>query len=76
MAAVRTGQMLPPIVVQAADAPAPPKRMVSVRIEHYNTEALGALGKLTQQNFGYDKRTWQLWWAAEKNSGTKTKSKG
>ena len=76
LAAVRTGQMLPPIIVSPNDAPAPPKRMVTVRIEHFNAEVLSALGKLTQQNFGYDKRTWQLWWAAEKNSGTKTKGKG
>lgn len=75
LAAVRAGQLLPPIVVQSSDAPSPPKRMVNVRIEHYNAESLQALGKLTQQNFGYDKRTWNLWWAAEKNSGGKTKAK-
>lgn len=74
--AVRAGQLLPPIVVQASDTPTPPKRMVNVRIEHYNAESLHALAKLTQQNFGYDKRTWQLWWAAEKNSGAKSKGKG
>ena len=68
MAAVRTGQLLPPVF---APSDPPPKKMVPVRIEHYNTEALAALGKLTQQNFGYDKRTWHLWWAAEKNSGGK-----
>jgi hypothetical protein len=72
MAAVRTGQLLPPVFVQDNANP-PLKKLVTVRIEHHNAEVLGALGKLTQQNFGYDKRTWQLWWAAEKNSGTKTK---
>ena len=76
MAAVRAGQLLPPVFVQASDTPAPPKKMVNVRIEHYNTETLNALGRLTHQNFGYDKRTWQLWWAAEKNAGGKSKGKG
>lgn len=75
LAAVRTGQLLPPIIVQSPDAPAPPKKMVTVRIEHANAEALTALGKLTQQNFGFDKRTWSLWWAAEKNSSGKLKTK-
>ena len=73
MAAVRAGQLLPPVF---APSDPPPKKMVPVRIEHYNKEALAALGKLTQQNFGYDKRTWHLWWAAEKNTGGKSKNKG
>ena len=76
MAAVRTGQLLPPVFAAPSDAPAPPKKTVTIRIEHYNAEALAALGKLTQQNFGYDKRTWQLWWAAEKNASGTPKSKG
>ena len=68
MDAVRTGQLLPPVF---APTEAPLKKMVTVRVEHYNSEVLAALGKLTQQNFGYDKRTWSLWWAAEKNTGGK-----
>lgn len=46
-------------------------RVVTVTVEHQNAEVLTALQKLTGQNFGYDKRTWQLWWAAEKNQGAK-----
>ena len=76
MAAVRTGQLLPPVFAPSPDAPPPLKKMVTVRIEHVNAETLAALGKLTQQNFGYDKRTWNLWWAAEKNSSGKIKPKG
>ncbi len=76
MAAVRTGQLLPPVFATPSDAPAPPKKTVTIRIEHYNADTLAALGKLTQQNFGYDKRTWQLWWAAEKNAGGTSKGKG
>ena len=76
MAAVRSGQLLPPVFAAPTDAPAPPKKTVTIRIEHFNAETLAALGKLTQQNFGYDKRTWQLWWAAEKNTSGTLKGKG
>ncbi len=70
MAAVRTGQMLPPTIAPSNDVT--PKKTVTIRVEHYNTDVLEALEKLTKQNFGYDKRTWGLWWAAEKNLGTKS----
>lgn len=69
LAAVRTGQMNPPIIAPSGDQL--PKKTVTVRVEHQNSEVLDALEKLTQQNFGYDKRTWGLWWAAEKNVGGK-----
>lgn len=69
MSAVRTGQMMAPIIVPPSDPL--PKKTVTVRVEHYNQDVLAALGKLTQQNFGYDRRTWNLWWAAEKNQGSK-----
>lgn len=69
LSAVRTGQMLPPIILQQNDPT--PKKTVTIRVEHYNSDVLAALGKLTQQNFGYDKRTWSLWWAAEKNQNSK-----
>lgn len=68
-AAVRTGQMLPPIIAPSGDPV--PKKTVTVRVDHYNSDVLEALEKLTSQNFGYDKRTWNLWWAAEKNLGGK-----
>lgn len=69
MNAVRTGQVPPPIMAPPSDPP--PKKLVTVNVEHFNSEVLGALGSLTQQNFGYDRRTWNLWWAAEKNAGGK-----
>jgi hypothetical protein len=46
-------------------------RVVTVTIDHQNAEVLSALQKLTGKNFGYDQRTWHLWWAAEKNQGAK-----
>ncbi len=69
LAAVRTGQMNPPIIAPSGDQL--PKKTVTVRVEHQNSEVRDALEKLTQQDFGYDKRTWGLWWAAEKNVGGK-----
>ncbi len=44
-------------------------KLVTVTVNHQNAEVLTALQKLTGKNFGYDKRTWHLWWAAEKNQG-------
>ena len=66
-AAVRTGQLLPPVYVQSENQV--PRKVVSVRVEHRNAEVLAALESLTDKDFGYDKRTWSLWWAAEKNQG-------
>ena len=69
-AAVRTGNMNPPIITPSEDTR--PKRTAIVRVEHYNSEVLAALESLTEKNFGYNRRDWNLWWAAEKNLGAKT----
>ena len=44
-----------------------PKRMRSVLVKKdlRNTQVLEALQKLTQQDFGYDQRDWQRWWAVK-----------
>lgn len=44
-------------------------KLITVTVNHQNAEVLTALQKLTGKNFGYDKRTWHLWWAAEKIQG-------
>lgn len=46
-------------------------RIITVTIDHQNAEVLQSLQKLTGKNYGYDERTWHLWWAAEKNQGLK-----
>lgn len=51
-------------------------RIIDVTVNHQNAEVLAALQKITGKNFGYDKRTWHLWWAAEKNQGGKGVAKG
>ena len=30
---------------------------------------LASVQKITKRDFGYDERTWHLWWAAEKTAG-------
>jgi HEAT repeat protein len=44
-------------------------KWVNVKYDVRNAEVLTALVKLTGQDFGYDERTWRLWWASKKNLG-------
>jgi len=69
-AAMRTGQ-LPQgaIVLDGTKSPNAPRKMVLVKVDHWNPDVLSALQKITKRDFGYDERTWHLWWAAEKTSG-------
>ena len=69
-AAMRTGQ-LPQgaIVLDGSNSPNAPKKMVLVKVDHWNQDVLASLQKITQRDFGYDERTWHLWWAAEKTAG-------
>lgn len=69
-AAMRTGQ-LPQgaIVLDGTRSPNVPRKMVLVKVNHWNQDVLGALQKITKRDFGYDERTWHLWWAAEKSAG-------
>lgn len=45
------------------------QRKVQRRVDFANEEVLAALRTLTQQDFGYDERTWKLWWAARTDAG-------
>ena len=45
-------------------------KQVTVRVNRENPEVLTALQTLTGENFGYDERTWGLWWAAKKNGAS------
>lgn len=55
-------------VVVPVPVPVTRERTVVVTREFQNTEVLAALRKLTREDFGYDKRTWKLWWAAHRPS--------
>lgn len=75
-AAARTGQLQQgAVILNPSGLPVePPKKTVLVRVEHWNQDVLATLQKLTQRDFGYDERTWHLWWAAEKTNGGADKS--
>ncbi len=45
-------------------------KWVTVKADVRNTEVHTALVKLTGQDFGYNERTWTLWWASRKSGGT------
>lgn len=65
-AGLRTGAL--PYGVNVVE-PHRPVRMktVTVAVNHENPEVLAALRRITGESFGYDERTWRLWWAAKKN---------
>lgn len=68
--AIRTGQLPQGAVMAPSEGGIPLQRkMVTVSVDQPNQEVLSTLQKLTAQNFGFDERTWRLWWAAEKNQG-------
>ena len=69
-AAMRTGQ-LPQgaIILDGSKSPNAPKKMVLVKVDHWNQDVLASLQKITKRDFGYDERTWHLGWAAEKTTG-------
>ena len=48
-----------------------PKMMKSVTVKKdiRNTQVLSALKNLTHQDYGYDQRDWQRWWAVKRAAG-------
>jgi len=66
-AAFRAGQFPNGVIVQGPQEPIVRTRVVQVIQDHRNEEVHTALTKLTGKNFGFDKRTWRLWWTAHKN---------
>ncbi len=44
------------------------ERTVIVTRQEQNLEVLAALRKLTREDFGYDERTWRLWWTTQRAS--------
>ena len=64
---LRTGQLPHGVIVNTPNQPPKPKRKMVVKRDHQNAEVLTALQRITGKNFGYDERTWRLWWNAEKS---------
>ena len=63
--ALRAGQLPYGVVIDNSNVRAPPVKWVTVRVPLQNQEALDALRTLSQQDFGYDKRAWRVWWQAQ-----------
>lgn len=64
-AAMRAGQLPFGVKINPPPGSGPRFRLVNVQVEQQNVSVLTALQELTGQNFGYDERTWRLWWAEE-----------
>lgn len=75
-AGLRTGQFPNGVIV--LDTPGPAQnagtRIVTIRREQQNPHVLATLQRLTGEDFGYDERTWHLWWTAQKHDGGLQKS--
>lgn len=67
-AMLRAGQLPHGVIVNQLNPAVQPMKTITINYEHQNPEVLSALRKLTGENFGYDERTWKLWWNAKKNS--------
>jgi hypothetical protein len=63
--ALRTGQLPWGVQVIPPNGSNVTWRTYQINAQIENPEVLASLQKLTGQNFGYDERTWKLWWAAE-----------
>lgn len=63
--ALRAGQLPYGVGIDNSNSPPPPVKWVTVRHTLPNPEVLDALRALTQQDFGFDKRAWRLWWQAQ-----------
>ncbi len=67
-----SGQLPNGVIVNQVQPPTYKKmKVVVIKYDHRNAETLSALRKLTGENFGYDERTWRLWWIAKKNGAGK-----
>ncbi len=69
--ALRSGQINGVIVNRPSNQMAKPPRYATIKRDDQNQAVLATLQKITGQNFGYNKRTWKLWHAAQKNGAGK-----
>ena len=65
-AALRTGQLPYGAVVEPSRR-ATRTKTVTCQTEEMNLEVRATLRELTGQDFGYNERSWHLWWAAQKS---------
>ena len=65
--AMRLGQLPQGVIVNKPNLGPVRTRQVTVKKDHRNANVLAALRELTGEDFGYDERTWQLWYTAQKS---------
>ncbi|MBW3540572.1 MAG: HEAT repeat domain-containing protein [Planctomycetes bacterium] len=63
---LRTGQLPHGVIVNQPSNQLQPTKLAVVKYDHKNDEVLSALRRISGKSFGFDERTWKLWWAAEK----------
>lgn len=63
--ALRAGQLPFGVQVLPPSGETHTWRTYKIQAQMQNADVLAALESVTGQHFGYDERTWKLWWAAE-----------
>jgi hypothetical protein len=63
---LRTGQLPNGVIINRPGYEQRTK-VITVRQVHQNLEVLSALKSITGNNFGFDERTWKLWWVTKKD---------
>ncbi len=66
--ALRTGQLPYGAIVIPPPGTRRPMRTVTIKGELKNDEVLAALQKITGEDFGFNKRDWQVWWTTRSKS--------
>lgn len=64
----RTGQLPYGAVVTPSPGQTQATRAVTIKGDVRNAEVLEALKKITGQDFGYNKRAWEVWWQTQAHS--------
>lgn len=64
----RTGQLPYGAIVIPPATQARTTRTVTIKGDVKNAEVLAALKRITGQDFGYNKRAWEIWWQTQANS--------
>lgn len=68
--ALRTGQLPYGAIVVPPPGMRPRTRTVTYKADLKNEQVLSALQKITGQDFGYNKRDWQVWWATRSRASS------
>lgn len=68
LAAMIASGQVPPSALSQGTGPPERVRVVTIKYDHQNAEVLATLQRMTGESFGYEERTWNLWWTAKKTT--------